>query len=286
MTDEPAGQEPPGEEAVGDEVTSAEGAAERVIVVAPVADAGRLAGVLALAGVRADVAPLDGRGCLVAARPPAGPAAAGGATGPDAVVRGTSRALAAAPVVVLRADVREGSGGEGGRGGSVRAEEWVRGQRRHGADVERSPGLVLAGLPEDAERVVHGTRRVDELDGATTSEGLGRLAAARLAAGRRPAGGRPDTGPGAPRPASPVLPAVLAGAGLLVLALEVLHLLAGEGSALVAAVALLGVVLGGAAALQRAAARGGDPRSGSGGAGGGAAGRAPSGEDGPPPGGS
>lgn len=230
---------------------------ERVVVVAPVADAGRLAGVLALARVRADVAPLAGRGCLVAARPGAEDAA-------DAVVRGTSRALGAAPVVVLRTDARAGSGG------SVRAEQWVRGARQSGADVERSPGLVLAGLPGDAERVVHGAVRVGELDGATTSEGLGRFAAARRAAGRpgasAPAGApsAPGASPSPPTAAvrapapglpSPVLPAVLAVAAALVLGLEVLHLLSGAGSALVAVVALLGVVLGTASALRRSAAR-------------------------------
>ncbi|GAA2038162.1 hypothetical protein GCM10009756_33560 [Pseudokineococcus marinus] len=43
-------------------------------------------------------------------------------------------------------------------------------------------------------------------------------------------------------------------AGLLVLLLEVAQLLAGRGSVLVAAVALLGVVLGATAALRRRAA--------------------------------
>ncbi|WP_299037363.1 hypothetical protein [uncultured Pseudokineococcus sp.] len=252
MSDEPAGGQPVDD---GPGSGSLAGPPERVVVVAPVADAGRLAGVLALAGVRADVAPLGGRGCLVAARAAAGEAGAD-ADASDAVVRGTSRALGAAPVVVLRTDVR------GGAGGSVRAEEWVRGQRRHGADVERSPGLVLAGLPDDAERVVHGTRRVDELDGATTSDGLGRMAAARLATGRGAGGGPRPGGPvGAPSAPSPVLPAALAVAAALVLGLEVARLLAGGGSALVAAVALLGAVLAAGVALRRGAARGSAARS-------------------------
>ena len=265
------------DEPVGDEVGSGSAAAapERVVVVAPVVDAGRLAGVLALAGVRADVAPLEGRGCLVAARSAGGQADAD-AHGSDAVVRGTSRALAAAPVVVLRTDVR------GGAGGSVRAEEWVRGERRHGADVERSPGLVLAGLPDDAERVVHGTARVDELDGAVSSEGLGRLAAARLATGRGAGGGAGAAGAvSASRTPSPVLPAALAVAAALVLALEVAHLLAGGGSPLVAAVALLGAVLATGVALRRGAARGSGSRSVSSGSDDAAAG-----EDGPRAGGS
>ncbi|MEJ5868902.1 hypothetical protein WDV85_14265 [Pseudokineococcus sp. 5B2Z-1] len=203
---------------------------------APVADAGRLAGALALARVAAVVAPLDGRGCLVAA-PSDGD--------PDAVVRGASRALGPVPVVVLRSDVTAGAGG------SVRAEQWRRGRREEGADAVRSPGLVLAGLPDAAERVVHGAVEAADLPGATSSAGLGRVAAARAAAGRS---GAPAGGPGAPRPPSPVLPAVLAVAGLLVLLLEVAQLLAGRGSVLVAAVALLGVVLGATAALRRRAA--------------------------------
>jgi len=209
--------------------------AEHVVLVAPVADAGRLAGALALARVVADVAPLDGRACLVAA--PAG-------GDPEAVVRGTSRALGAAPVLVLRSDVGAG-------GGSVRVEQWRRGRRDEGADAVRSPGLVLAGLPDDAERVVHGAVAVAGLPGATTSAGLGRVAAARAATG---GAGVAGAGLGAPRPPSPVLPAVLAVAGLLVLLLEVAQLLSGRGSALVAAVALLGVVLGTAAAVRRRAA--------------------------------
>ncbi|MEJ5914865.1 hypothetical protein [Pseudokineococcus sp. 1T1Z-3] len=206
---------------------------------------------LALAKVRADVAPLGDRGCLVAAV--GEDADAGGPADGDALARAVSRSLGAVPVLVLRSDAGPG-------GGSVRAERWRTGAREHGADVERSPGLVLAGLPTDAERVVHGRARVGDLEGATSSAGLGRLEAARRASAggrgaRRGAGGRGAGGLAAPRLPSPVLPAVLAVSGVLVLLLEVAQLLSGRGSALVAAVALLGVVLGTSVALRRRAAR-------------------------------
>ncbi|MEJ5944504.1 hypothetical protein WDZ17_04250 [Pseudokineococcus basanitobsidens] len=232
-----------------------EGAAgERVVVVVPVVDVRRLAGVLALSGVEADVAPLPGRGCLVAL--PEAPDAAdrgrgGRGSGEEGeqedLAAGVSRALRSTVVLALRCDV--GAAGSG----SVRVERWERGERVHGADVERSPGLVLAGLPGDAERVVHGSARVADLDGATTSVGLGRLEAARLAAGRDRGGRGPDAAPPTPR-TSWLVPAVLAGAGLLVLLLEAVQLLLGGGSALVAAVGFLAVVVGTSTALRRRAA--------------------------------
>lgn len=208
---------------------------ERVVLVVPVAEAERVAAVAALVRQRVDVAPLDGRGCVVAPQ--------SATTDPDGVAAALSRAVPAAPLLVLRSDV-------GADGGAVRVEQWTRGSRDLGADVESSPGLVLANLPDDVERVLHGAVGVPDLPGATTSAGMGRLTAARAAAGRGGRAGGPASRP--PGFLGPVLLGLLAAA---LLVLEALALADGDGSWVVAAVALVVLVWAAGSVLRVRAAR-------------------------------
>ncbi|GAA4987466.1 hypothetical protein [Kineococcus glutinatus] len=144
--------------------------APRSVLVVPVADAERLAGVCTLARVRAHVVPVAGAGCVLV---PAG----GGAVGPADAGRAAaklSRLVQGADVVVLTAGAD-----------AVSAQGWRGGVRQQ----DPRAGLLLSSWPDDVQRLLLG--RLDPagvagaLEGGTGSRWR---AAWRMARGRQQQG--------------------------------------------------------------------------------------------------
>jgi hypothetical protein len=182
-----------------------------------------LAATCALVRIKATVVPLEDRGSAVVPHD--------GARAPAAAGR-LSRVLGQADVLLLTR-----------REGQVEAQRW-----RAGALADApAPGLVLAGLPDAAERLLLGATP-GSLPGAISTRGLSRLAAARTAVSGSPAEAawtaraqRWD------RVTSLVLLALLAA----LVVLQVVLTASGQGSPVILGVALAALALFGMRALRR-----------------------------------
>jgi hypothetical protein len=134
-----------------------EPAERREVLVVPVTDAGRLATVCALAGVSADVAPIEAAGCAVVPDPGAEP---------DVAAAALSKFTRKVEVVQLVYT-----------DGQVAGSRWVGG--RPAGDVQA--GLVLSAAPDLVGDLLLGRRRAEDVEGTATSRGMDRRAAARQA---------------------------------------------------------------------------------------------------------
>ncbi|WP_432494234.1 hypothetical protein [Kineococcus auxinigenes] len=117
----------------------------RSVLVVPVADAGKLAEVCTLAGVRAHVVPVRGLGCVLVTHDPA--------TGEDDAQK-LSAVLRQVELLLLT--VREES---------IEGQSWTAGER--GEDPK--PGLLLSVWPDQVQQLVLG--RLDPAEAAGAAQG-------------------------------------------------------------------------------------------------------------------